>query len=58
MQAFEKPQIVYDTESIVNDCAFNPKFQRIAAACDKSLKIWDISSELNKPVVSIDVPKN
>lgn len=58
VQSFEKPQADYEADSIVNDVAFNPRFQWVAAACDKSVKIWDISNaNTNKEVVCEDVPK-
>lgn len=57
LQAFDKPQVVYDADSVVNDCAFNPKYQWVVAACDNGLRTWDISNEPAKALISLDVPK-
>lgn len=57
IQAFEKPQNVYDTDSVVNDCAFNPKYQWLVAACDYKVLVWNISNETNKPLFTIEIPK-
>lgn len=51
VSSLEKAIATYQSDSQVNDCAFNPKFQWIAAASDKSLRIWDIASEKEEPIV-------
>lgn len=53
----EKPIKEYESDSVVNDCAFNPKFQWIAAASEKSVSIWDISQEKSQPIVNFKLDK-
>jgi guanine nucleotide-binding protein subunit beta-2-like 1 protein len=53
-----KPYVEYKTESEVNALAFNLQYQLVAAATDKSIKIWDINSKTGQPLLSITPERN
>ena len=48
----------YKCDSQVNDVAFNPEYQWVAAATNNSLKVWDVSSNETIPIVNIPVDVN
>lgn len=48
-----KPFKVYKTDSTVHDLAFNPEYQWIAIATEKSLRIFDVSNDTVEPIVVI-----
>lgn len=49
----KKEKASYKTDSVVNDLAFNPEFQWVAAAADKSIAVWDVSQDDDEPIVLI-----
>jgi len=49
-----KPHVEYKTESEVNALAFNLQYQLVAAATDKSIKIWDIMNKKGEPLMNIE----
>ena len=48
-----EPVKVYKTDSPVNDVAFNPELQWVAAATDNLIYIWDISNDFDGPIQTI-----
>lgn len=50
---FSAPSKVYKTDSCINDIAFNPEYQWIAVATQKTIRIYDVSSESTEPIVVI-----
>jgi len=53
-----EPAKEYKCDSQVNDVAFNPEYQWVAAATDNALKVWDVSSNETIPIVNIPVDIN
>ena len=53
-----KPTKVYSNDSVVNDVAFNPEYQWVAAATDSALNVWDVSSSGDEYLVTIPVELN
>ena len=53
-----EPAKEYKCDSQVNDVAFNPEYQWVAAATNNSLRVWDVSSNENIPIVNIPVDVN
>ena len=49
----QQPQVEFEAESNVNDLAFHPELQWVAAACDRSLRIWDIGHTSSQPSLEI-----
>ena len=48
------PTQEYKTESVVNDLAFNTKFQWIAAALENKILIWDIMNKDGTPFIDLE----
>lgn len=45
----------FDAGSTINQIAFNPKLQWVAAGTENSVKIWDLMQTNTKPIASIEV---
>ena len=50
---FDEPYKEYKCDSTVNDVAFNPEFQWVAAATETSIRVWDVSGDSTNPIVII-----
>ena len=48
-----EPFKTYKCDSVVHDVAFNPELQWVAAATEKSIRIWDVAGDSNDPIVVI-----
>ncbi len=57
LQNFKEPESVYQTDSQVNDLAFNPDYQWIAAATNKSIRIMDISQSEEESAIVLIKPE-
>jgi guanine nucleotide-binding protein subunit beta-2-like 1 protein len=47
----KSPKATFKTDSVVNDLAFNPEYQWVAAASNNSIAVWDVSSDDDEPIV-------
>lgn len=44
---------VYKCDAVVHDVAFNPEFQWVAAATEKSIRVWDVAGDSDEPIFII-----
>lgn len=45
----------FSTGAVVNQVAFNPKYQWITAATENGVLVWDIMSESTAPIAELEV---
>lgn len=53
-----EPFMTYTSDTTVNDVAFNPEYQWVAAATDSALNVWDVSNNKDEYLVTIPVELN
>jgi len=56
IQDLQQNQREYDAGSTINQIAFNPKMQWVAAGTENGVKIWDLMSTSSKAIATLEAP--